>query len=49
MRRVLLVISIVLLLVVLDAAFNGYRVTGGIYREIAEFGRVVIRTIDEIF
>jgi hypothetical protein len=49
MRRVLLVVSIVLLLVVLDAVFNGYRFTGAVYREIAEFGRVVNRTIDEVF
>jgi hypothetical protein len=49
MRRLLLAVSIVLLLVVLDAAFNGYRFTGGIYREIAEFGRVVNRTIGELF
>jgi hypothetical protein len=49
MRRAFLVVLIIALLVALDALFNGYRVTEGIYRGIVEFGRLINRTVDQFF
>jgi hypothetical protein len=49
MRRALVVILLVAVLLALDATFNGFRVTGAVYREIVEFGRLFTRTIEELF
>ncbi len=49
MRRALVVVLLVVVLVAIDAAFNEFRFSGAVYREVLEFGRLFTRTIDGIF
>jgi hypothetical protein len=49
MRRALVVVLVVVVLVALDAVFNEARVSGALYREVLEFGRVLNRTVSEMF
>jgi hypothetical protein len=49
MRRAMVAVGFVVLLFALDATFNDYRFSGAIYREIAEFGRVVNRVVSQGF
>ncbi len=49
MRRAVLIVLVFVALVALDATFNDYRVSGAVYREFVEFGRLVNRTIDAAF
>jgi hypothetical protein len=48
MRRALVVVLLVVLLVALDIIFNEARVSGGVYREVTEFGRILNRTVGEM-
>ena len=49
MRRALIVVLAIFVLLMLDGVFNGYRISGGLLHEVQEFGRVVTRTLDEMF
>lgn len=49
MRRAMVVILILALLLALDIIFNGSRFSAALTREIAEFGRLINRTVDEMF
>jgi hypothetical protein len=49
MRRALIVVLLVVALVALDAVFNDARVSGALYREVMEFGRILNRTVSELF
>ena len=49
MRRALIVVLLVVVLVALDAIFNESRFGGALYREVMEFGRIVNRTVTEMF